>query len=71
MNPAALIAMIRNLDGQFCAQCQLVEDAFNAEREACAKVADPIEHSGPWTDVEKQAYDVRTVIAAAIRNRQQ
>jgi hypothetical protein len=50
---------------------EVVRDAILAEREACARVADPIEHSGPWTDVEKQAYDVRAVVAAAIRNRQQ
>jgi hypothetical protein len=51
------------------AMINTIAKAIAAEREACAKIADPIEHGGPWSDVEKQAYDVRAVIAAAIRAR--
>lgn len=46
-----------------------IDEAIAEEREACAKAADPIEHGGPWTDIEKQAYDVRSVVASAIRAR--
>lgn len=35
--------------------------------EECAAIAKPIEHNGPWTDVEKQAFDIRSVIYDAIR----
>jgi hypothetical protein len=37
---AALVAMIRNLDGDFIAQCQLVEDALKQERDRCANRAE-------------------------------
>jgi Ribonuclease G/E len=33
----------------------------------CAEFAKPIEHDGPWTDLEKQAYDIRSIIYEKIR----
>lgn len=41
--------------------------AIIAERERCAKIAAPV--TGPGgTDYEKQAYDIRDVIATSIRS---
>jgi hypothetical protein len=63
--------MIRNLDGDFTGQCQLVEDALAQliyeavleEREACAKVAE----SHDWSYDEEPV--AMRAIAAAIRAR--
>lgn len=43
--------------------------AVLAEREACARTADPMPESAHSTPYEKQAIDIRTNIAAAIRAR--
>lgn len=51
---------------QYCAE---VQAAVLAEREACARVADPMPESSYSTPYEKQAIDIRTNVAAAIRAR--
>jgi len=61
---AALLAMIRNLDGQFTQQCQLVDDALKEEREACAKIVEA------WLDGPLLARKILLEdIAASIRER--
>lgn len=46
-----------------------VARAILAERERCARLADPVEPRGDWhaSAYEKQAYDLRVNIAASIR----
>ena len=62
---ACLGAALKNAD----AEIERLRAAVLAEREACARIADPMPESAHSTPYEKQAIDIRTNIAAAIRAR--
>ncbi len=48
---------------------EAIRDAVVAEREACARIADPLPTEEDDSDIEKQSHDIRDVISSAIRSR--